>query len=104
MSDSGAIISTYSDLDNQLGQFNTELIVRDRDAINVALENLFSTSVGSRWWFPDFGASLRQFLFMPLTEHTATLIIMHLNNVVSTYEKRIQLILPRCTVVENQKK
>lgn len=93
--------SVYSDLDNQLGQFNTPLIVSNRDAINVALENIFSTAPGSRWWFVDMGASIRSFLFHPLNDTTALLILMHAHNTIARLEKRVELIMPSSSVIPN---
>ena len=91
----------YSDLDNRMGQFNSDLIVTNRDAINVALENIFSTSPGSRWWIVDMGANLRSFLFHPLNETTALLILMHSHNIIARFEKRVELIIPSSSVTPN---
>ena len=91
----------YSDLDNRLGQFNSDLIVTNRDAINVALENIFSTSPGSRWWFVEMGASIRSFLFHPLNETTALLILMHAHNTIARLESRVELLIPLSSVTPN---
>ena len=61
----------------------------DLGAIRNSLYNIFNTSAGEKILDPQFGASLQQFLFMPITNETGTLIGNTLRRNVQTYEPRV---------------
>lgn len=91
----------FSDLDNQLGEGKTPLLVYDEEAINVSIENILGTSPGSRWFRPTFGGPLRRFLFYPITETTATAILMASKNAIERWENRVRVLIQQSSVIPN---
>ena len=61
----------------------------DEGAIKNSLVNLFTTMPGQKLLNPDYGLSINQFLFMPLTEDTAEDIGQRILKGIQTYEPRV---------------
>ena len=64
----------------------------DYQAIANSLTNLFNTTPGQRFLFPDYGLDLKQFLFSPVTEFTARSIGSALLRGITKYEPRVNVI------------
>lgn len=63
----------------------------DLEAIRNSLQNLFATSPGQRFLFPEYGLNLRQFLFSPITEANGNVLGNKINIVISTWEPRVRV-------------
>mgnify|MGYP003970871643 CR=1 FL=1 len=61
----------------------------DEGAIKNSLVNLFTTMPGQKLLNPDYGLSINQFLFLPLTEDTAEEIGHRILKGIETYEPRV---------------
>lgn len=61
----------------------------DEGAIKNSLVNLFTTMPGQKLLNPDYGLSINQFLFIPLTEDTAEDIGQRILKGIQTYEPRV---------------
>lgn len=61
----------------------------DEGAIKNSLRNLFTTMPGQKLLNPDYGLSINQFLFQPLTEDTAEEIGNRILRGIETYEPRV---------------
>lgn len=61
----------------------------DEAAIKNSLKNLFTTMPGQKLLNPDYGLSINQFLFQPLTEDTAEEIGNRILRGIETYEPRV---------------
>lgn len=95
-----SFLLSYSDLSPALGQDATgEEIVLDEEAVNSSIENIFGTSVGERWWFPDFGSHLRSYLFRPMNDTTAELIHTEIITIINLWDSRVSIV--DCTVEPN---
>jgi len=67
------------------------LVDNDVEAIKNSLRNIFTTKKGQKILNPDFGVSLEQYLFSPLTNANAKAIGTDIMNGVSKYEPRIKI-------------
>lgn len=78
-----------------LGLNNTLLgdirVDTDIQAINNSLRNIFTTKKGQKILNPNFGSSLDQYLFSPITETNAKTIANELLKAVELYEPRIKI-------------
>ena len=63
----------------------------DINAIKNSLFNIFNTAAGEKILDPLFGASLQQFLFLPITSDTGTLIGDTLQRNIQSYEPRVTI-------------
>jgi phage baseplate assembly protein W len=63
----------------------------DIGAIKSSLQNLFGTSPGQRFLFPEYGLDLRQYLFYPINEGTGEAIKNKINTAIRTWEPRVQV-------------
>jgi phage baseplate assembly protein W len=70
---------------------NDILIDYDLDAIKNSLRNIFTTKKGQKILNPQFGCSLEQFLFSPISEAGAKVIAKEILNGVERFEPRIQI-------------
>jgi phage baseplate assembly protein W len=61
----------------------------DEAAIKNSLSNLFTTMPGQKLLNPDYGLSINQFLFQPLTEDVAEEIGNRILTGIETYEPRV---------------
>ena len=77
--------------------FNTPLpgsdiqVSLDAKAIANSLTNLFNTIPGQRFLFPDYGLSLNQYLFLPITKNIGQAIGEKMLSTISTYEPRVSV-------------
>lgn len=67
------------------------LIDYDLNAIKNSIRNIFTTKKGQKILNPDFGCSLEQYLFTPLSEANAKVIGSEILRGVSKYEPRIKI-------------
>lgn len=63
----------------------------DLAAITNSLQNLFGTSPGQRFLFPEYGLDLRPFLFSPINEANGNVIGSQIFAAVNTWETRVQV-------------
>jgi phage baseplate assembly protein W len=71
---------------------NDVAVSHDYQAIANSLTNLFNTTPGQRFLFPDYGLDLRQFLFTPITEFNARNLGNTLLRGITKYEPRVNVI------------
>lgn len=67
------------------------LVDIDIQAISNSLKNIFTTKKGQKILNPEFGSSLDQYLFSPITETNAKTIANEILRTVDTYEPRIKI-------------
>jgi hypothetical protein len=67
------------------------LIDIDIEAIKNSLRNIFNTKRGQKILNPEFGSSLEQYLFTPITESNAKAIGNQILKYVNEYEPRIRI-------------
>jgi len=63
----------------------------DLAAIKNSLQNLFSTKPGERFLYPEYGLSLEEFLFSPITELNANILGSKIYNSINKWENRISV-------------
>lgn len=61
----------------------------DLAAITNSLQNLFGTSPGQRFLFPEYGLDLRPFLFSPINEANGNVLGNKIFATISTWEQRV---------------
>ena len=77
----------------------TDLAVsKDNEAILNSLFNLFNTSPGERFLFPEYGTDIRRFLFMPLTQMTGNSLGSAINRAIERFEPRVTVVSTDVTV------
>lgn len=64
---------------------------QDKDAILNSLYNLFSTEKGERFLFPEFGSSLKRYLFTTVDDFTAKALGDDILRTIETFEPRINV-------------
>jgi len=64
----------------------------DVEAITNSLVNLFNTSQGQRFLFPEYGLNLKRFLFSPITINNGRALGNAIFNGIKTYETRVQVL------------
>jgi uncharacterized protein len=67
------------------------LVDTDVQAISNSIRNIFTTKKGQKILNPDFGSSLDQYLFSPITDTNAKTIANEILRTVETYEPRIKI-------------
>ena len=67
------------------------LIDYDLRAIKNSIKNIFTTKKGQKILNPDFGCSLEQYLFTPITESNAKAIGSEILRGISKYEPRVNV-------------
>jgi phage baseplate assembly protein W len=72
---------------------NSKDILVDEDilAIKNSIKNIFSTKKGEKILAPEFGSSLEQYLFQPVSESFGRLIAQEIINDLTTYEPRVEV-------------
>lgn len=63
----------------------------DIAAIRNSLQNLFNTLPGQRFLFPEYGLNIHQFLFLPITQETGTIIAERLLRSIERFETRVKV-------------
>ncbi len=63
----------------------------DLGAIRNSLQNLFGTTPGQRFLFPEYGLDLKAFLFSPITEANSSVLGNKIYAGISTWEPRVQV-------------
>lgn len=71
---------------------NDILVDNDLEAIKNSIRNIFTTRKGQKILTPEFGSSLEQYLFEPITEVYARAIGDDILTAIETYEPRIEVI------------
>ncbi len=71
---------------------NDILVDTDIDAIKNSIRNIFTTRKGQKILTPEFGSSLEQYLFEPITEIYARAIGDDILTSIEKYEPRIQVL------------
>lgn len=66
--------------------------IYDEDVIRTSLFNLFNTSKGQRFLFPEYGVDIRKYLFMPLDEATARMLGDDIRLAITRFEKRVSVL------------
>lgn len=84
----------YEDLDlnpilNSNGDVST---VKNGNSIKQAMTLLLNTPKGSRIFSPDYGCRIRGFLFEPFDESTAKQIGVEIQEAITNYENRIEIV------------
>ena len=65
------------------------LVDNDIDAIKNSISNLFNTIPGQKLLSPNYGLSLKQYLFEPVTTSTANIIGETILNGITRFEPRV---------------
>ena len=68
------------------------VLLKDENAIKRALLNLFSYRKGEKFFNPSFGSGIPDLLFEPFDFATAGSIKTEVENVISTYEPRVNVL------------
>lgn len=63
----------------------------DLAAIRNSLQNLFGTTPGQRFLFPEYGLDLKAFLFSPITEANGNVLGNKIYAGISTWENRVNV-------------
>lgn len=63
----------------------------DQAAITNSLQNLFGTTPGQRFLFPEYGLDLKSFLFTPITEANGNVLGNRIFGGISTWENRVSV-------------
>lgn len=63
----------------------------DLAAIRNSLQNLFNTSPGQRFLFPEYGLNLRPFLFSPINEANGNVLGNKIYAGINTWEPRVRI-------------
>lgn len=63
----------------------------DQAAITNSLQNLFGTTPGQRFLFPEYGLDLKSFLFSPITEANGNVLGNRIFSGISTWENRVNV-------------
>lgn len=79
-------------LGNSPSTTNDILVDTDIDAIKNSIRNIFTTRKGQKILTPEFGSSLDQYLFEPITEIYARAIGDDILTSIEKYEPRIQVL------------
>ena len=90
----GSTSVTYTDLHLDVVGYpiNTPrdiLVDTDLDAIKNSISNLFNTIPGQKLLSPNYGLSLKQYLFEPVTTSTANMIGETILNGITRFEPRV---------------
>ena len=72
----------------------------DEIAVKQALKNLLSTRKTSRFFDANLGANIKQYLFEPLDDITATALKNEIEQTINNYEPRVNL--TKLNVIPNQ--
>jgi phage baseplate assembly protein W len=64
----------------------------DLNAIRNSIVNLFNTTPGDRILMPDYGCSLRNFIFNPISETTSRLIGRNIKTAIEQWEPRVTIV------------
>ena len=83
---------TYKDLKLDFEEDNILTDNLDEAAIKNSLINLFTTFPGQKLLSPNYGLSISQFLFMPLTNDTAEQIGEMILHGIKLYEPRVSVV------------
>jgi phage baseplate assembly protein W len=63
----------------------------DIAAIRNSLQNLFSTSPGQRFLYPEYGLDLKQFLFSPISEANGSILGNKIFATINNWEPRVSV-------------
>lgn len=63
----------------------------DLEAISNSLQNLFNTTPGQRFLFPEYGLNLKRFLFSPITVNNGKIIGNTIFNGIKKFEPRVSI-------------
>lgn len=77
---------------NTPSETNDILVDNDSEAIKNSVRNIFSTRKGQKLLTPEFGSSLEQYLFEPITEIYARAIGDDILTSLERYEPRIEVL------------
>jgi len=85
---------TYSDVDMRLSidVDGSPKINEGAEAIMQSIKMILSTAPGERVKLPEFGSSLREYLFEPLNQDNANEIAHEIETSLATFEPRIEVI------------
>lgn len=64
----------------------------DEEAIKTSIYNLFNTSRGQRFLFPEYGVNFKKYLFMPLDDTTARMLGDDVRDAITKFEKRVKVL------------
>lgn len=79
----------YSDVNAQVKERSSDILIYNEDTINASLETIFSTPIKNRPFRRPFGCRLRSLLFEPFDQQTADAIGAELKEAAKTWELRI---------------
>ena len=85
---------TYSDFDGLMGRQQDGDVQKDVDleAIKNSLQNILSTTRGSRRMLPEFGGTIEEILFEPMDEITARRIANDILRQIQVWDNRIEIL------------
>ena len=88
------LTSRKGDLDvfNQLYEGPDIVASIDYQAIKNSLYNLFNTQKGQRFLFPNYGADLRKYLFMPVNDITGRILGTDIKEAIKRSEPRVEVL------------
>lgn len=64
-------MAVYSDISVAAGTNDDQELVFDEHSINQNILMISQTPIGSKWWRPNIGSNLHQYLFDPVDDITA---------------------------------
>ena len=67
--------------------------------INESLRNIFTTNIGSRLFNRTFGSKLESLLFEPMSDSTARIMLIEINQVIDRFEPRIEISYAQSQVI-----
>ena len=87
------------DLRLRYGQQQGDILVRGlENAINESINEILETQIGSRFFNRNFGSRLRNLLFEPMSDLTARIILIEIQQVVEDFEPRVRVLFNRSSV------
>lgn len=81
----------YSDVNPEVNVTDTAELVYDEQAINASILTILDTRRGTRVFRRNFGSSMLDLLFLPLTDSTKFRIQRELITAIETWEPRITI-------------
>lgn len=80
-------MAVYSEIDQV--RTKERVLVYDIDAVFQSIVNILSTPMGTRFFLPEFGSALEDFLFEPLDDVTGLAILTEVTGAINRWDPRV---------------
>lgn len=92
----------YSDLNAQYGVTSNKLVVTDHEAVQQALDSIFSYTSKSRFMRPNLVSEFWQLLYRNIDTDTAFDILQAMQSMITEREPRIEMNIPKSMIVADR--